>query len=256
MQTITVKDMVIGEGIPKVIVSLMGERVDELLEQAQRGREAGVDCFEYRADFAADPFDFPALASTAHAIAEALPQNPVLFTLRTKGQGGKVELSASELEQLYSTVIADGTVDAIDIESWLGDDVVRKLCMAAHEAHMATVVSFHDFGGTPDEEEMVRLLLHFDDLGADIPKIAVMANSAADVIAVLAATERVNRTNTTGPLHTMAMGPQGSITRLTGEAFGSALTFCALDRASAPGQVGVTQARDIMEQLHEIASRS
>ena len=50
----------------------------------------------------------------------------------------------------------------------------------------------------------------------------------------------------------MAMGREGSITRLAGELFGSAITFCSLEKASAPGQVQVKQAIRIMGDLHEV----
>ena len=253
MRKLTVKGVVIGEGIPKTIVSLMGGNLDELLEQARRGIDAGADCFEYRADFAADPHDGRALTATARALREALPGNPVLFTFRTAGQGGQAALSARELEDLYRAVIAVHGADLVDIESWLGDDAVRGLCAEAHEAGMAAIVSFHDFEGTPPQLDMQRMLARFDELGADVAKVAVMARSAADVVALLAATERACRDEASCPLLTIAMGPIGTISRLAGETFGSALTFCSLDRASAPGQMDVRLARDLMAQLHELS---
>ena len=255
MRSISIKNMTIGKGMPKTIVSLMGEDLDELLGQARRAIAAGADCLEYRADFARDTRDHRTLADTARALEQEFQNNPVLFTCRTTGQGGKAQLSADELACLCAHVIANGAADMVDIESWLGDSAIRSLCDEARKAGVASVVSFHDFTGTPTQHEMERMLVHFSELGADIPKIAVMANNASDALALLAATERVSRTGDTGPLLTMAMGAQGSLTRLAGETFGSALTFCALDKPSAPGQVAIAQAKNIMEQLHEIAAR-
>ena len=51
----------------------------------------------------------------------------------------------------------------------------------------------------------------------------------------------------------MAMGPAGGATRVLGELFGSSMTFCALGRASAPGQVQIGQARALMQGIHEIS---
>lgn len=256
MDVIEIKGMRIGEGVPKTIVSLMGADEATPLEQARKGIEAGADCFEYRADFAADPHDAVEMVRIARVLAGALPDNPLLFTFRSESQGGRTTLDADEYVALCRAVIEDGAVDAIDVESWIGDDAVRELCMAAHDAGVAAVVSFHDFECTPPADEMVQMLERFSELGADIPKIAVMAKSARDALDLLDATERVRSAGTTGPLLTMAMGAQGSITRLAGEQFGSALTFCALEHASAPGQVDVAQARSIMQQLHEISSRA
>ncbi len=41
------------------------------------------------------------------------------------------------------------------------------------------------------------------------------------------------------PLITMAMGGLGAVTRMSGEIFGSNLTFGTLGEASAPGQLEV-----------------
>ena len=179
-----------------------------------------------------------------------------MFTFRSTSQGGQENLAASEYIALCRAVIADGAVDAIDIESWIGDEHVRSLCAEARAAHMMTVVSYHNFEGTPSADEIAAMLIHFDELGAGIPKVAVMAHTPADALALLQATNRVRNEANTGPLLTMAMGAQGSITRLVGELFGSALTFCSVEAASAPGQVEVAQAKDIMGQLHDILSRS
>lgn len=254
MGALTIKGMAFGEGMPKTVVSLMGANPDELRKQVERALAAGVDCLEYRADHASDPRDTCGIVATARALAELLPQNPLLFTFRTEGQGGQKRLDAVELEALYRAVIADGSADLIDIESWIGDDMVRTVCASAHEAGIAAVVSFHDFSGTPPRDDMVAMMLHFRELGADIPKVAAMANRTRDVRALMDATDQARRTDEAGPLLTMAMGALGSITRVAGESFGSALTFCAIDEPSAPGQLKIAQAKAMMQLLHGTAS--
>ncbi|MDO5118004.1 MAG: type I 3-dehydroquinate dehydratase [Eggerthellaceae bacterium] len=52
----------------------------------------------------------------------------------------------------------------------------------------------------------------------------------------------------------MAIGREGSISRLAGEHYGNDITFCALRAPSAPGQAQVAQARRIMDELHEVLS--
>ena len=51
-------------------------------------------------------------------------------------------------------------------------------------------------------------------------------------------------------LITMAMSGIGMISRLSGECFGSAVTFGAARKASAPGQIGVEQLREILQIVH------
>jgi 3-dehydroquinate dehydratase-1 len=47
------------------------------------------------------------------------------------------------------------------------------------------------------------------------------------------------------------MGPLGLISRLAGETFGSALTFGAGEKASAPGQIPAKQLQQILDMIHE-----
>ena len=114
--------------------------------------------------------------------------------------------------------------------------------------------SYHNFRGTPSVEWMISLMEHMWDLGADIAKCATMAKNYGDALRLMQATYEVGELYANGPMLTMAMGREGSITRLAGEYYGNDITFCALRASSAPGQVQVAQARQIMDALHEVLS--
>ena len=49
----------------------------------------------------------------------------------------------------------------------------------------------------------------------------------------------------------MSMSKTGVISRLAGEVFGSAATFGAVQKASAPGQISVTDLRTVLTIIHE-----
>ena len=78
-----------------------------------------------------------------------------------------------------------------------------------------------------------------------------MPETAADVIRLLSATERASRTLSL-PLITMAMGSLGAITRIFGGLFGSALTFAAGERSSAPGQLPIGTLRQIFAAVDQL----
>ena len=86
--------------------------------------------------------------------------------------------------------------------------------------------------------------------GADILKIALMPQSKQDVLTVLAATLEMSEQHTDRPLITMSMAGTGVISRLAGEVFGSAITFGAASKTSAPGQIGVRQLADVLDIIH------
>ena len=251
-QPIDIKGIKLGEGRPKTIISLMGAKADENIELIKKGIEAGVECFEWRGDFATDVHDPQAMAQQSIEIGKALSNNPYLFTFRSTSQGGHLTIPVEEYVALNKAIIEAEAVDLVDIETWIGDPAVLELVECAKQHNVKTVISYHNFAGTPSVDWMVNLLTHMADLGADIPKIATMANSAQDALKLLAATEEMSRIHSDKPLLTMAMGREGSITRLVGELFGSAITFCSLEEASAPGQVQVMQAIRIMDELHKV----
>ena len=81
-------------------------------------------------------------------------------------------------------------------------------------------------------------------------KIAVMPHSKKDVLTLLAATAEASE-RLTVPVITMSMGGQGLVSRLSGEVFGSCLTFGALRSASAPGQIDAEDLKRVLEVIHQ-----
>lgn len=112
------------------------------------------------------------------------------------------------------------------------------------------VGSNHDFFATPEKDAIVSRLRKMQEMGADIPKIAVMPKSTADVLTLLAATAEMHETYADRPIITMSMSAKGVISRLSCEAFGSAMTFGAVGQVSAPGQIPVEQLRQVLDILH------
>ena len=53
------------------------------------------------------------------------------------------------------------------------------------------------------------------------------------------------------PIITMSMSGTGVISRLCGEVFGSALTFGAVGKVSAPGQMGIEDLTTVLGLLHK-----
>lgn len=237
---------------PKIIVSLMGSDTQSMLNEAQEAVEAGADWLELRADFLSSIDDIDEVCRTTQEVATSYPDYPVLFTFRSKSQGGQCTLAIEHYKALNQAVIAQAHVALVDIEVGIGDENVQSLCAAAHNAQVASVVSYHDFSKTPQESSMVDLLLHMHELGADIAKIAVMAHSSQDAFTLMRASSYADQKSSPDKaLIALAMGKAGSITRLAGESFGSIATFCAVGTPSAPGQVPLEVARCALDVLHQ-----
>ena len=77
-----------------------------------------------------------------------------------------------------------------------------------------------------------------------------MPQCRKDVLTLLRATLEMAQEYADRPIITMSMAKNGVISRLCGEVFGSALTFGAAGRISAPGQIEVEKLRGVLEIFH------
>lgn len=134
----------------------------------------------------------------------------------------------------------------MDVEAFTGDEVVKDIIEGAHAHGVKVVASNHDFDKTPDKDDIVGRLVKMQEFGADIPKIAVMPQCKKDVLTLLEATREMAEEHADRPIITMSMAGTGLISRLCGEVFGSALTFGAVGKASAPGQMNASDLREIL----------
>ncbi len=251
MKTVKVKGINIGEGIPKVIVPIVGKTRNEIIEKAKSFRNMKIDIVEWRVDFFDNVFDIPDTLATLKELREELNSTPILFTFRTKNEGGEKEISAEVYTELNKAIAESGDADLIDVEIFMGDNIVNENIENIHKAGVFVVGSNHDFFKTPEKNDIVSRLCKMQNMGADIPKIAVMPTSSEDVLTLLSATNEMYCKHADRPIVTMSMGATGVISRLSGEAFGSSMTFGAVGQVSAPGQIPVEELFTSLSILHK-----
>ncbi|MEG2167076.1 MAG: type I 3-dehydroquinate dehydratase [Citrobacter sp.] len=251
MKTVTVRNLVIGEGAPKIIVSLMGKDIATVRTEALAYREADFDILEWRVDHFADVSSIDAVLEAARAIRDVMGEKPLLFTFRSAKEGGEQALSVADYIALNRAAVDSGLVDMIDLELFTGDEQVKATVEHAHAKNVFVIMSNHDFHKTPSAEDIIQRLRKMQDLGADIPKIALMPQNKTDVLTLLSATLQMQEHYADRPIITMSMAKTGVISRLAGEVFGSAATFGAVKKASAPGQISVSDLRTVLTILHQ-----
>lgn len=247
---VEVRGVRIGEGIPKICVPIVGTTRDEILAAAKSFESVKKDVVEWRADWFEGVFDFAQVEAVLKELRQVLGNTPVLFTFRTANEGGEKAIEPAAYAELNKRAAATGLIDLVDVEAFTGDEVVRDIIESAHESGVVVVASNHDFEKTPEKDEIVRRLRKMQELDADIPKIAVMPQSRKDVLTLLSATEEMVSEYADRPIITMSMSATGLISRLCGECFGSALTFGAVGKASAPGQMNASDLSEILNLIH------
>ena len=251
MNTVKVRNIEIGAGIPKICVHIVGVTREEILAAAENIKSTKADVVEWRVDWYEDIFDFTKTEATMQALREVLGEMPILFTFRTSKEGGEKAIETEAYVELNQNAAKTGLVDLVDVEAFTGDDAVKAVVEIAHENGVKVIASNHDFHKTPEKEEIVSRLRKMQELGADIPKIAVMPQNKKDVLTLLAATEEMVSEYADRPIITMSMSGTGVISRLCGEVFGSALTFGAVGKVSAPGQMGIEDLTTVLGLLHK-----
>ncbi|MGM3224030.1 type I 3-dehydroquinate dehydratase [Dickeya zeae] len=251
MKTVTVKNLVIGEGTPKIIVSLMGKEVSSVESEAHYYRDFDFDILEWRIDHFNHVDNIDSVLDAAYKLRTIIREKPILFTFRTAKEGGEKEIAPQAYIALNKKMIDSGLVDMIDLELFTGDQLVSDTIAHAHAKGVKVVMSNHDFHKTPPKEEIIKRLCKMQELGADIPKIALMPQNKNDVLTLLLAAQEMSEKYADRPIITMSMSKAGVISRLAGEVFGSAATFGALKKASAPGQIAIKDLRDVLRILHE-----
>lgn len=250
MNTVKVRNIEIGSGVPKICVPIVGVTKDEIIAEAKTFDSIPVDVVEWRVDWFEDVFDTDKVLDVAKDLQTVLKDTPILFTFRTAKEGGEKAISNEAYKALNMAVAKSGYVDLIDVEAFTGEEIVKSMIQEAHSYGVKVIASNHDFDATPEKDEIVRRLRMMQDYGADIPKMAVMPRNKQDVLTLLSATLEMSEQFADRPIITMSMAGTGVVSRLTGETFGSALTFGAASKASAPGQVGVHELKQVLDIIH------
>ena len=251
MNPVVIRNVRIGEGVPKICVPIVGKTEEEIIDEARMIKELPIDLVEWRADWFSGVFECERVKNVLKQLRNILGEIPLLFTFRTAKEGGERAIEDAEY-LILNTMVADTKMaDLIDVEIFSDEETVNKMIAHAHQNGVYVIASNHDFHKTPEKEEIIFRLKKMQDMGADILKIAVMPQKKKDVITLLAATEEMVSNYAKQPVVTMSMSGNGVVSRLTGEAFGSAITFGAAKTASAPGQIPVNDLRKVLDILHQ-----
>ncbi len=249
MKKVQVGNVIIGEGITKMCVPVVGENLEEIKQQAENIRNKPADLVEFRIDYLKTVNDAKYIYNIADSI-KSISEKPVIMTFRTAFEGGNKEITREEYADLLMNILQQGPIDIIDVEMFMGDNLVEEIVEEAHNNNTKVIMSNHDFHKTPEIIEIVGRLRKMESMGADIAKIAVMPANSGDVIKLLQAANTVY-SDINIPIVTMSMSGIGLISRISGEIFGSSITFGTVGKISAPGQIEVDKLKPVLEIIHK-----
>lgn len=245
MKRVKIGNIKIGDGDVKICVSISPTNKSELIEELYYATNSGCDIIEFRYDFWCDE-SYNVIADENSYFKKNLPQSkPLLFTYRTKFEGGSGSDEHDVYEAINTQAILSGNVDIVDIEFTKPPTLIQKLIDKAHEHGVTTLVSKHYFEKNLSETEILEELLKMQETGADIIKLAVAAYDEQDAKNVINAAKEMYEKYAKVPIITIGMGEHGKITRHIKPFYGSSMTYAKGMKATASGQMSVAELRGL-----------
>ena len=223
----------------KLIVSVMPRSLEEA-QALDATRYLDADIIEWRADY----LPKEAILQVAPAIFEKFAGRELVFTLRTRSEGGEIDLSPEEYIHLIKEVAQFYQPDYIDFEYYSYKDVFEEMLDFPN-----LVLSYHNFQETP--ENMMEILSELTILNPKLVKVAVMAHTEQDVLDLMNYTRGFKTLNPEQEYVTISMGKVGKVSRITADVTGSSWSFASLDEVSAPGPISLASMKKIREILDE-----
>ncbi|MCX6695039.1 MAG: type I 3-dehydroquinate dehydratase [Candidatus Altiarchaeota archaeon] len=175
-------------------------------------------------------------------------KKPVIATCMPAWEGGLFGGSEEERVSLLESCLPYCRYVSVELKT--DEDLRQNLIKKAKKRNVKVIVAFHDFKSTPSFEDIVETLDDEERVGADIVKVAFMANDHADVLTLLRAL--VERKKSV-PVIALSIGEKGKMSRILAPVFGSYLTFASAskDKVSAPGQMALDEMKKFMTLCDE-----
>jgi 3-dehydroquinate dehydratase-1 len=205
------------------------------LKCALKVRPGEVDFLEIRVDNFADNLE---------TLLPALPRLkvPLLVTVRHPAEGGANNLGFPRRRELFSQFLSHATLIDVELRSF---EKLAGTVAEARRAGVKVIASVHHFHSTPSTANILRAIRRAHAAGADICKVAALANTPTALGQLLAVLGK----KLPLPVSVMGMGRFGKISRLLLAQAGSVLNYGYLDRPNASGQ---WEARTLNTRLAEL----
>lgn len=249
MSTVTLRNLHIGRGIPAVIVPIAEQSREGILAMGKRLSQSEADAVEWRADLYDGIEDADGVLSPLYELRRLLGDMPLIFTCRTSKEGGMADIADERYTMLNRAVLDSGCADAIDIEVFSHEEYAAGLIRDIRARGCVSIGSCH-LMNMPNRDDLEDMLKAIQGTGADIVKLAAMAESTEDALILMGAARRA-KAQGIAPLIAIAMGEQGMISRILAEPAGSDAVFATAGKGSAPGQLSLGAMREILKTAHE-----
>jgi len=219
----------------EILSGSINEKIEKILYQYKH------IFFEFRFDYLKD---FKNLDEILKKISNYKKQS--IYTLRPINEGGNFNGQETERIELLKKLGLSNPM-FLDIEY----ECISKFNSIADfidQNQIRTIVSWHDFNGTPDKEILLNLINKMT-IFSNYIKIVTTAKSIDDSILMMNLYKLIDsRVN----LIAFSMGELGIISRILCNIVGYCpFTYVSVDKAVAPGQLSLAQMESIFSLFHD-----
>jgi 3-dehydroquinate dehydratase/shikimate dehydrogenase len=219
---------------PRICIALGFPDAETLLAHARSEYDEGERFFEFRLDY------LPTPEQGVAAIRRFLARHPdctILATCRRHQNHGRFNGSIEEQLRVLEAAVQAGA-KAVDVEIESAENCVPQLEVLRAQVYL--LLSYHNYGGTPPTDPVMRRMLQ---VPADGYKIVTTAKKPSDNCKVLELARKYPKIHTV----LLAMGETGFPTRVLSTGFGGLYTYAAPNAAegTAAGQVSARQLRNL-----------
>ena len=218
----------------RICVSIGAETYKLLKKRADAAIKLGADLVELRLDYL-HSFSVEKLKDVIEGIG-----GRCILTLRSSKEGGRFrDGEAKRIQLLYHLI--DLKPAYIDIEL---ETIKREKKLTEVHADTALIVSKHSFTNTPNQPTLnrwVKEVLSFEGVG----KIVTTARRFKDNLKVMETLRQAPK----GRLIAFCMGDLGLVSRVLAPMLGSPIVYTSLNEATAPGQIGLSEAQKLYSVL-------
>ncbi|KAF2707904.1 Pentafunctional AroM protein [Pleomassaria siparia CBS 279.74] len=217
----------------------------------------GSDAVELRVDLLEDPNSTDGMPSPEFvvdqiALLRTVVSIPLIFTLRTKAQGGKFPDEAyNEAQQLYRTALRLG-VEFVDLEMTMPEEILREV--SENRGFTSIIASHHDPLGqlSWDNGSWISYYNRALQYG-NVIKLVGSAQSLQDNFALAEFKAWASAAHPV-PLIAINMGEHGKLSRIL-NGFMTPVSHPLLPSATAPGQLSAADIRRGLSLVGEIVPK-
>ncbi|WNJ65240.1 type I 3-dehydroquinate dehydratase [Lactiplantibacillus plantarum] len=243
LKEVTVGELTLATGMPKIGVVLAGATREDLLRKAGQILTSVAQIVVWRLDPYQELDNRAELVNTAAQLQQVLGTIPLIAMFGLANDPAEV----TEYYQTYQTLVNNRSVAGVDIDLAMvnqPDFMTLTKQMRANEIRL--IASQTVTTATTDD-----LLAAYHELaatGADVVRVTVAGHDAQTVLALMAATEQA-RQQLVVPIVATATGKFGRYNSVCSQLTGSAVAFGHVGRVGDQSQLAVSQVKQALQML-------